>query len=103
LQGAKSELKAYSHGNIALKRFAPAIAQSLALDLITDMTQLGMKAIFLRTLAFRSFQSSQAVRRSNNVSPFYRLPLAQESAHHYPSRESKFAQDWKNPLGQVNP
>jgi hypothetical protein len=36
---------------------------------------------------------SQTVRRSNDVSPFRRLPLAPERAHHHSSRELKFAQN----------
>jgi hypothetical protein len=39
---------------------------------------IGIKSTFLKTLAFLSFCSSQAVRRSKDVNPFRRLPCALE-------------------------
>jgi hypothetical protein len=72
LQGAMLPTKAYSYGNMALKYLAPAKPHSRALLLIIEITLIGMEAMFLKTLPFLSFQISQAVRSSKEVSPFLR-------------------------------
>jgi hypothetical protein len=48
-----------------------------------EIIKAGMDVIFLNTLAFLSFQSSQAVRRSKDVMPFHRVPWVPEIAHHH--------------------
>jgi hypothetical protein len=48
-----------------------------------EIIKAGMDATFLNTLAFLSFQSSQAVRRSKDVMPFRREPWVPEIAHHH--------------------
>jgi hypothetical protein len=85
LQGAKLPTKAYSRGIMALKYLAPAKPHNRALLLIIEITLTGMEAMFLKILAFLSFQISQAVRSSKEVSPFLRLPLAPETVHHHSS------------------
>jgi hypothetical protein len=83
------QIKAYSRGTIALKFFAPAKPHKWALPLMIEITLAGIEAMFLKTRAFLLFQSSQALRRSNEVSPFRRRPFAPEVAHHHSSRKSK--------------
>jgi hypothetical protein len=70
LQGAKLPTKAYSHGIIALKYLAPAKPHSRALLLMAEITLIGVEAMFLKILTFLSFQISQAVRSSKEVSLF---------------------------------
>jgi hypothetical protein len=48
-----------------------------------EIIKAGMEVTFFNTLAFLSFQSSQAVRRIKDVMPFRRLPWAPEIAHHH--------------------
>jgi hypothetical protein len=75
--------KPYSHGIKALKCFAPAIPQRAALLLMEEIIKAGMDATFFNTLAFLSFQSSQAVRSSKDVMPFRCEPWVPEIAHHH--------------------
>jgi hypothetical protein len=82
----------YSRGINALKYLAPAIPQRAALLLMEEIIKAGMEATFFNTLAFLSFQSSHAVRRSKDTRPFRRLPWALEIAQHHSWRLSKLLQ-----------
>jgi hypothetical protein len=72
------QTKSYSHGIKALKNFAPAKPHKIVLLLMVEATLVGMDATLLNTLAFLSFQISQAVSKSNEERPFHRLPFAPE-------------------------
>jgi hypothetical protein len=84
--------KAYSHNTIAINFFALANPHKWALLLMIEITLAGIETMFLKTWAFLSFHSSQALRRSKEVSPFRRRPFTPELAHLHYSRESKFSQ-----------
>jgi hypothetical protein len=88
IQGAKLQTKVYSRGIKALKNFAPAKSQRIALLLMVEATLVGIDATLRKTLAFLSFQISQAVSKSKEERPFRRLPLTPEIWHHHSSRES---------------
>jgi hypothetical protein len=88
IQGAMLQTNAYSRGIKALKFFAPAKPHKIALLLMIEAIIVGMDATLQITLAFLSFQISQAVSKSNEERPFRRLPLTPEIWHHHSSRES---------------
>jgi hypothetical protein len=65
IQGAKLQIKAYARGIKALKNLALAKPHRIALLLMIEATLVGMDATLRKTLAFLSFQISQAVNKSD--------------------------------------
>ena len=72
--------------------FAPAMPQRVAFFLIDKITAEGMEATFLKILALRSFQISQAARRSKEERPLRRLPCTPVIEHHHSSTVPKLLQ-----------
>jgi hypothetical protein len=67
--------KNYSHGMILLIAFAPAMLHKATSLLIFSTSIVADKALFLKTLAFRSFQISQDTSTAREAKAFLEGPL----------------------------